>query len=394
MLMTSVNPSPPAQSNRSLQKSRWYHLTTKSTLFWATAGLFGLVFTIEMLTPPDYVMGYLYVSPILFAKPRLSRMTTWQLTAIAIFLTLLNIWVPGNELIQPAMVVNRLTTVVALIVTGILSNHNRQIQQTLAQQQAKLQMQEKLASIRADFASTLAHDLKTPLLGGIETLKAFYQERFGAVQLKQKSVLETLIRSQETSLQLIETLLDIYRNDSEGLQLQCVPIDLANLAELTTATLLDLAASRRVHLSLNYGESEFRQFLWVSGDALQLQRVFSNLLTNAINHSPRGAKVEVVLGSQAGQQVVKIIDAGAGIQLNEMPHLFERFYQGESDRQASGSGLGLYLARQIVEAHAGSIWAENHSPQGAIFGFRLPAIIHTPNPKTEYVSRSSQNFVS
>jgi two-component system, NarL family, sensor kinase len=380
MLMTSGNQSPGVRSSRSLPISLWYRITTKSTLFWATAGLFGLVFTIEMLTPPDYVMGYLYVTPILFAKPRLSQITTWQLTIIAIFLTLLNIWIPGSEPIQAATVINRLTTAIALIVTGILSNHNRQIQQTLAQQQAKLQMQEKLASLREDFASTLAHDLKTPLLGGIETLKAFYQERFGIVQLKQKSVLETLVRSQQTSLQLIETLLDIYRNDSEGLQLQCIPIDLVDVAELATATLLDLAASRRVHLSLNYGESNFRQFLWVSGDALQLQRVFSNLLTNAINHSPRGAKIEIVLGSQAGQQVVKIIDAGAGIQPNEMPHLFERFYQGEGDRQASGSGLGLYLARQIVEAHAGSVWAENRSPQGAVFGFRLPAIIHTLNP--------------
>jgi two-component system, NarL family, sensor kinase len=380
MLMKSGNQSPAARSSRSRLTSLWDRITTKSTLFWATVGLFGLVFSIEMLTPPDYVMGYLYVTPILFAKPRLSQITTWQLTIIAISLTLLNIWIPGNEPIQPAMVTNRLTTVVALVVTGILSNHNRQIQQALGQQQAKLQMQEKLASLREDFASTLAHDLKTPLLGGIETLKAFYQERFGIVQLKQKSVLETLVRSQQTSLQLIETLLDIYRNDSEGLQLQCMPIDLVDVAELATATLLDLAISRRVHLSLNYGESNFRQFLWVSGDALQLQRVFSNLLTNAINHSPRGAKIEIVLGSQAGQQVVKIIDTGAGIQPNEMPHLFERFYQGGGDRQASGSGLGLYLARQIVEAHAGSIWAENRSPQGAIFGFRLPAIIHTLKP--------------
>jgi two-component system, NarL family, sensor kinase len=374
--MMSGNQSPPARSSRSLPE----RFTPKSTLFWATAGLFGLVFTIEMLTPPDYVMGYLYVTPILFAKPRLSQITTWQLTAIAILLTLLNIWIPGNEPIQPAMVVNRFTTVVALIVTGILSNHNRQIQQTMAEQQAKLQIQEKLASLREDFASTLAHDLKTPLLGGIETLKAFYQECFGVVQVKQKNVLETLIRSQQTSLRLIETLLDIYRNDSEGLRLQRMPINLVEVAELATANLLDLAASRRVHLSLNYGESNFRQFLWVSGDALQLQRVFSNLLTNAINHSPRGAKIEIVLGSQSGKQIVKILDTGAGIQPNEMPHLFERFYQGEGDRQASGSGLGLYLARQIVEAHAGSIWAENRSPQGAVFGFRLPAIIHTLNP--------------
>jgi two-component system NarL family sensor kinase len=62
-----------------------------------------------------------------------------------------------------------------------------------------------------------------------------------------------------------------------------------------------------------------------------------------------------------------------GITKEELPHLFERFYQGASNRQATGSGLGLYLSRQIIEAHGGTIWAENQMPQGAVFGFRLPA---------------------
>jgi two-component system, NarL family, sensor kinase len=354
----------------------------KLPLFWATIGLFGLVFTLEMLTPPDYVIGYVYIMPILFAKPQLNRHTTFQITTIAVVFTLLNIWIPGSELIHPAMVTNRLITVFALIVTGVLSDRNRQIQQVLAQQQAKLEIQTKLASLREDFTSTLAHDLKTPLLGSIETLKAFHQLQFGDVQPKQKSVLDTMIRSHQTTLKLVETLLDIYRNDIEGLQLHCTTIDLSNLAESTATDLFNLAASRRVHLSLNYGDSDFRQFMWVHGDAFQLQRVFANLLANAINHSPRGAKVEVTLSTQAGNRVVKIMDTGAGIQPDEMSQLFDRFYQGESDRQASGSGLGLYLARQIVEAHNGTIWAENRSPQGATFGFRLAAITQSlhPNP--------------
>jgi two-component system, NarL family, sensor kinase len=75
---------------------------------------------------------------------------------------------------------------------------------------------------------------------------------------------------------------------------------------------------------------------------------------------------------------VRVIDSGAGIKSEEIPNLFERFYQGSSDRQASGSGLGLYLTRQIIEAHDGTIWAENHLSKGAIFGFRLPALIYFP----------------
>ena len=76
-----------------------------------------------------------------------------------------------------------------------------------------------------------------------------------------------------------------------------------------------------------------------------------------------------------GDFVVKVIDEGQGIRDEEFPMLFERFYQGNGDRQAKGSGLGLYLSRQIVEAHGGKIWAEQRSPQGAIFAFRLTAEI-------------------
>jgi two-component system NarL family sensor kinase len=123
----------------------------------------------------------------------------------------------------------------------------------------------------------------------------------------------------------------------------------------------------------HYGESDFRRSVWVNGDALQLQRVFSNLLINGINHSPRGGKVEVVLESDSAYHWVKVIDDGPGITGNELPHLFERFYQGHSDRLAVGSGLGLYLSRQIIEAHGGTIWAENRTPHGALFGFGLPA---------------------
>ena len=186
--------------------------------------------------------------------------------------------------------------------------------------------------MREDFASTLAHDLRTPLLGAIETLQAFEREQFGILQFKQKPVLATMIRSHQNSLRLVETLLDVYRNETEGLQLQLAPINLAILAEDVATSLLALSNSRRVYLNLNYGDSEFRKFLWVNGDAFQLRRVFTNLLTNAINHSPRGAKVEVVLETQSSYQVVQVIDIGAGLKPDEKPHLFERFYQGQSDR--------------------------------------------------------------
>jgi two-component system NarL family sensor kinase len=341
---------------------------------WSIAILFAIVVLLEFTTPSEYLFGYFYTGPILLANSRLSRLGKLQITLLSAALTLLNLFVPPGEAIALATVANRSIAVMALGVTGYLSDRNHQYQEAIAIAKAELQSQQQLASIREDFVSTLSHDLKTPMLGAIETIKAFQSAKFGNVTASQQKVLETMARSHKMSLQLVETLLDVYRNDAEGLKLQLAPVNLVALAEEVIATLTDLSAARRVYISMSYGESDFRRSLWVNGDAVQLQRVFVNLLTNGINHSPRGGKVEIVMESYASYQVVKVIDSGLGITADELPHLFERFYQGHSDRQAKGSGLGLYLSRQIIDAHGGIIWAENKLPLGALFGFRLPAI--------------------
>jgi two-component system, NarL family, sensor kinase len=361
-------------------------LSLRSGIPWLITVLFVGIFALEFLTPPNYIFGYFYIGPILLTNSRLGRKVAILATVLAVVLTLLNLYIPGNQIIEPSTIADRIIVSIALIVTAILSDRNRHYETAIAQQQLKLQSQVQLAQLREDFASTLTHDLKTPILGAIETLKAFQKEQFGMVQPAQQKVLNTLTRSHQTSLQLLETLLDVYRNDTEELKLHLEPLDLIPLVEESASTLLDLAAARRVHIGFSYGASDFRRSLWVNGDALQLQRVLINLLVNAINHSHRGDRIEVVLESQLSYQVVKILDTGAGIQPDEFANLFERFYQGHGDRQAKGSGLGLYLSRQIIEAHSGSIWAENRQSQqgsiikGAMFGFRLPVYLVQTTP--------------
>lgn len=348
---------------------------------WFIISLFSVVLLLELATPVDYVFGYLYTGPVLIATSRLGRKATFYTTLLAVVLTMLNLWIPRIEISEPSTITSRLIAAMALIVTGILSDRNRCYEQAIAQQQAKLQAQQQLATVREDFASTLTHDLKTPLLGAIETLKAWEQNKFGAVNATQYKILATIIRSHQATLQLVETLLDVYRNDVEGLKLHLAPVDLVAIAQETMATLTDLAASRQIYIKLGYSTSDFRRAHWVEGDALQLQRVFANLLTNGINHSLRGGKVEVIFESQTNYHVVKVLDNGLGITDEQLPYLFERFYQAHGDRQARGSGLGLYLTRQIIAAHGGTIWAANHvttpTTRGALFGFKLPAL---PSP--------------
>lgn len=342
--------------------------------YWLIASLFTLVTVLDLSTSADYIFSYCYIGGILLANSRLSRSVTIKVTIVASGLSLLNLFFPTSQIIHPWAVSNRFIVILALIVTAWLSDRNRRYEEALAIQQAQFQSQMQLASMREGFISTLTHDLKTPLIGAIETLKSFQLGQFGAVTSAQQKVLQMMERSHGSTLQLVETLLDIYRNDTQGLKLQCQVVNLAAIAENVIATLRDLAATRRVHINLTFSESDFSRALWVNGDALQLERVFGNLLTNAINHSPRGGKVEVVLESYSAYHIVKFLDTGQGITEDELPYLFERFYQGNSDRQAKGSGLGLYLSRQIIAAHGGTIWAENRATKGAIFAFRLQAV--------------------
>jgi two-component system, NarL family, sensor kinase len=349
---------------------------------WLIILTFAIVIILEYSTPPEYVFGYLYTGTILLANHNLSTKIIWRVTFIAIALTIFNLFFPHFEPYTLATIANRLIAVMALAVTGWLSIRNRYYEEAVNRSQAQLRTQKQLAILREDFVSTLTHDLKTPLLGAIETIKAFQNKQFGAITPTQAKVLTMMSNSHTSSLELVQTLLDVYRNDTEGIQLKSEAVDLSAIASLVIANLTNLAIARQVYLVLTYGESNFRSRFIVNGDALQLQRVFNNLIVNGINHSPRNGKVEVQLVSDGEFHMIKVIDGGRGVTANELPHLFERFYQGGNDTQpasfsaraSTGSGLGLYLARQIINAHGGTIWAENHLPQGAVFGFRLPAI--------------------
>ena len=200
----------PRSWTRKLKAPQW-------GVFWTIVGLFVAIALLEFSTPPNYVFGYLYIGPILLASSRLNQSATVKFTLVAVILTIVALWGFGGNGLEAPTIASRAIAVLALGVTGFLSDRNRKYLDAIAQQQAKLEAGEKLSRLREDFASTLTHDLKTPLLGAIETLKAFEQEHFGGILPAQRKVLATIIRSHQTSLQLVETLLDVYRNDTEGL---------------------------------------------------------------------------------------------------------------------------------------------------------------------------------
>lgn len=340
-----------------------------------TMGLLAIAFTVVILleyaTPSAYVFGYLYTGPIVLACFRLRRPTAYMVILAACVSTLLNLVVPQMVIGDLPVVANRTITVLVLVVTGWLSDRNQRNKVAIAQQRVEIQAQQKLADVRANFVATLTHDLKTPLLGAIDALQSLQQQQFGPISPEQHQVFGMMHRSQTSMLRMVEMLLDIYRNDSEGLDLECQLFDLRALTTEVLSQLAPFAANRHIELVLHPMNESDSPEAWVQGDPLQLQRVLNNLVINGINHAPRNSTVAVQLSVQAAHVTVQVLDSGPGIDPDDAARLFEQFYQGRAEQQTCGSGLGLYLSRQIIEAHGGNIWARNRSPHGAAFGFKL-----------------------
>src|SRR6185437_15855497 len=112
----------------------------------------------------------------------------------------------------------------------------------------------------------------------------------------------------------------------------------------------------------------------VTADAERVERVLTNLITNALKYSPSSSHVTIRVQRQRGQAVVSVVDKGAGIPREELARLFQRFTRGRAGPRAdvAGLGLGLYIARLIVEAHGGQLWAESGLDRGSTFSFSLP----------------------
>jgi two-component system, NarL family, sensor kinase len=346
--------------------------------------LCGLIFLLEMISPINYVFGHLYIAPLLLSSFKLTNKMAAMTARIVISLVVIDFVIldfahTGTLVIWkiPAyMLVNRLNVILVLLLTHWLIQRNFKYADSISLQKleiahhrAELSAQLDLARIREDFVHTLTHDLKTPILGAIQTIKSFQQEQFGAVSDLQRKVLNTMSQSQYRSLKLVETLLDIYRNDAEGLILNLQPVDLYQIAKEAVDTVLILSSEREIRLNLKSFQSA-EQPINIRADSLQLIRVFINLLSNAIYHSPRAGQIEMIVDQNDHQYVVYVVDHGQGLNPANIPLLFDRFYQAHN--QARGSGLGLYLSRQIVEAHGGKIWAEPGVPKGNKFCFSLP----------------------
>ncbi|MGZ3438448.1 MAG: response regulator [Polyangia bacterium] len=238
-------------------------------------------------------------------------------------------------------------------------------------QRAARETAEAANRMKDEFLAVVSHELRTPLnaiLGWAELLAS------GALPPERvQHGLETIARNARMQARLVEDLLDVSRIIAGKLAIQRAPTDVASIARRAAETVAPQANAKRVGLQviIEPGEHE------VVGDAARLQQVVWNLLSNAVKFSPEGSHVELTLSQCGGQQLLRVVDHGIGIDPGFLPYVFDRFRQADqpATRQHGGLGLGLAIARRIVEMHGGEISAASDGEgRGAAFTVRLPSL--------------------
>ncbi len=231
-----------------------------------------------------------------------------------------------------------------------------------------------IAREREDFVSRLTHDLRTPLVAADRMLMLFQQGALGEQSPPMKEAITTMARSNRNLLAMVNTLLEVYRYEAGRKTLIFSPVELRGLLEEIVQEVKPLADEKNLSI---YLQSQDQVVSKVMGDRLELHRVFTNLIGNAIKFTERGSigvrlKDSIPTNNSSGSWViVEVSDTGPGITPEDQALLFERFRTGSHKR--SGSGLGLHLSRRIVEAHQGTIEVQSEVGKGSLFVVRLPA---------------------
>lgn len=229
-------------------------------------------------------------------------------------------------------------------------------------------VQKETEKLRDDFIATLTHDMRTPLLAAIQTLKYFLDGALGSLDEKQKMLLSTMLQSNEDLLGLVNALLEVYRFDSGKLELCKTNFCVKDLIEQCYSELKPLAKKKNLDFKL---ELDIPENLHISADRAEIKRVIINLCGNALNYTNKDGEIKVISKYQDGDFIFSVSDNGNGIPKEDIPNLFKRFSQGTKSKRSTGTGLGLYLSRQIVEAHGGKIWVDSKLNKGSEFSFLL-----------------------
>ena len=230
-----------------------------------------------------------------------------------------------------------------------------------------------LDQVKSNLVATVSHELKTPLTSVRMALHLLLEENIGALNAKQTELLVAAREDSERLLTMINDLLDLARLESGETRMQIESKSPRDLVLAAVEEARDFAESLGVRLV-----AEADDTLPSSGvEERQIAHVFSNLITNAAKHSPRGETVQVRAAAHDGGVRFSVADRGAGIPEQYQARVFDKFFRVPGGADRDGAGLGLSIAREIVNAHHGSIGVKSSPGEGSEFYFILPEFQHT-----------------
>jgi PAS domain S-box-containing protein len=227
-------------------------------------------------------------------------------------------------------------------------------------------LERELDKMKEDFLHYITHDLRNPLGSAIGFLDILLKGSAGVLNGDQHAIVSSVRRSTTRLMGMINNILDIAKMEAGRVRLQLKTTSLAGIAGRSIAILEQLAKAKNLNVNLAAAE-EFS----VNADADMLERVFTNLLGNAIKYTAAGGTITISLVEEASAIRCCVEDSGEGIPADFLTRVFEKFEQVQG-RRKGGTGLGLTIARYFVEAHLGRIWVESDVGHGSRFYFTVP----------------------
>ncbi len=261
---------------------------------------------------------------------------------------------------------------------GLAPNEETEFGRLAASYQTMASQLAELERLRAEFVGVASHELKTPINVIVGYLELLQEGIYGELTPKQKEILQTINKQANTLTRLVKRLLDISRFEASGGKLEVRQVDLRRFLNTLESSFSVLANQRDISFTVEHREGLPAKVYW---DEDRINEVLGNLLSNAFKFTPRGGKVALSVAPLDGKVVITVADTGAGISADQLPHIFDKFFQADNQAQAAtkGTGLGLAIAKEIVEAHGGQTTVESRVGEGTTFVVTLP--IEAPGVK-------------
>ncbi len=222
--------------------------------------------------------------------------------------------------------------------------------------------------LRRNMVADVAHELRTPL----SNLKGYLEAISDGVVAPDENTIKLLYEEAASLSRLVDDLQDLSLTDAGEIKLIRQPEDITVLIKETVTGMQAKATERGLLLSTEL----LAELPSVNIDSHRVKQVLRNLLENAVAHTDKGGKITVTARRQAGQIYISVTDTGEGIPASELPLIFERFYRVDKSRtrKTGGSGLGLTIAKRLVEAHGGTIEVKSEPGHGSTFTFTIPVM--------------------